>query len=216
MNFKIETKRLSMMDHPLAPGSIAIAFTESETGEKFSDWVEKILTTSNISELQFRSDLFNLIYWINFEIFSEPTDEDLQDLRYGFAKLDEASIKFRVENATDDKLKIKESARRTPANLHIRGLFNVDKYMQEFDTCCLDISELSKEDIEKGLIFVASVAQRENPTVYILPTSIANSLKDLKDTSIGKTFSAKAKLKCVFAPKETNGEKLENISIREI
>lgn len=207
-------RRLTMQDCPLSPGTIAICFTEDENGEIFSNLIDEILNTDNIKKAQEKNDILQLKYLINVEVTSKADIESIQDLRLGLARLDKKSIDYRVSLATDDKEKVKESARRTTCNLHVRGLFDISDFAQEFDLCNLDISETSTEDVEKGMIYIAALAQRPNPTVYILSTELANKLLDtaFKDSVVKKTFDPKIKLKSVFAKKAG----LKNLFVRSI
>ncbi len=209
-------KRTTLQDHPLAPGSIAVFFTEDENGKPISELITELLATTSIKDIQFKNDVLALKYWINVEISTAPTDADTQDLRVGLSKLDNASINYRVELATDEKEKIKESARRPAANVHVKGLYDIGDYVQEFDTCCLDVSEVDIKDIETNLVFVAAVAQRENPTVYVISTELANKLmtKDYKDSPLHRMFSTKIKQKSVYAPEKSGNEVLANPFVR--
>lgn len=207
-------KRLTTQDCPLSFGNIAICFTENEDGKIFSDLIDEILTVNSIKKQKEKNDILLLKYLINVEITSEVTTEDVQDLRVGLAKLDKTSIDYRVSLATDDREKIKESARRSTANLHINGLFNILDFAQEFDLCNLDISNLSVEDVKKNMIFIAAIAQRPNPTTYTVSTELANLLDDenFHEDVIKKTFEAKIKAKSVFAKKQG----LKNIFVRSL
>lgn len=197
-------RRLAMQDCPLSPGSIAICFTEdNEKGKVFSDLIDEILNVDNVKKVQEKNDILQLKYILNVEITSAADIESIQDLRLGLSRLDKKSIDFRINLATDDKEKVKESARRIVANIHIKGLYDIADFAQEFDLCNLDLSEMKIEDISKNMIYVAALAQRPNPTVYIISTELANSLadKDFKEETIKKTFESKIKMKSVFAKK---------------
>lgn len=217
--FTKEIRRVTLKDHPLAPGSIAVCFTEDKKGKPISSHIREMLQSTNIADIQTRNDILGLKYWINVEITS-PTDEnDLQDLRIALRDLDKASIDYRVSIATDDNQQIKESARRSSVNLHINGAFNLAAdYPQEFDTCVLDTSNVDIATVEKNLITVAAVAQRDQPTVWIISTELANKLmdKDFKNTGLGKVYNSKIVFKSVFAPSQTGDVKLENPFVREI
>lgn len=217
-NFIKDVRRVSLQEHPLAPGSIAIVFTEAEEGKPFSELIQEILKPTNVKDTEFEHDVFNLKYWLQVEIKKSPTQEDLQDLRYGLHILDEASIKHRVDATDDVTQKIKESHKRTSANLLIKGLFETNEYDHEFDTCVLDTSELSTEEVKQNAIYVAEVSQRLEPTTFIISTELANQLldKEFKETTVGKVYSAKVKFKSVFAPKFSDKVALENPFVREI
>lgn len=212
--FRMELKRTTMKDHPLAPGSTAICFTEDPEGKPFSELTAEILQDDTIAKAAFKKDVFMLRYWINVEITSEATMKDVQDIRYGLAILDEPATEYRIGLQTDPKAQIKEQARRLAANVHVVGLFNTAEYLQEFDTCCLDMSGLDADEIEKNLVFVAVAAQRINPTVYIIPTELANKLSgpDFKDTAFAKIMNPKVTMKSVFA----DGKDLTNAFVRAI
>lgn len=198
-------RRLTMQDCPLSPGSIAICFTEdNKNGQTFSDWISEILDADSVKTVQQRNDVLQLKYLINVEITSAADIESLQDLRVGLAKLDKKSVDFRLELTTDDKEKVKESARRSVVNLHVKGLYDIAEFAQEFDLCNVDISDMSVEDISNSMIYVAALAQRPNPTVYTISTDFANDLADpdFKETVVKKTFEAKIKMKSVFAKEE--------------
>lgn len=214
--YNLTVKRTSIQDHPLAPGSSAVFFTEDPNGKPISILINEMLRATSIKDIQFKNDVLALRYWINVEISTEPTEADVQDLRVGLSSLDSASINYRVELATTEEEKIKENARRPSANLHIKGLYNIGDFAQEFDTCCLDISEVTTEDIESNLVFIAAVAQRENPTVYVISTELANKLgsKDYSHEALTRLFSSKIKQKSVFAPGKMNGVDLTNPFIR--
>ena len=213
--YKSELKRVTLKDYPLMAGQMALCLTESEDGKLFSEIVESLLNTTSIKEAQQKNELLGLRYILNVEVNTAITQDDLDDLRYGLTKLDKTSIDFRQKIALDEKQKIKESMRRTHANLHVNGLFDVNDFAQEFDVCTVDMSNMKIEDIEANMIFVAQVSQRDNPTVFIIPTELANKLndKEYSKSVLGKTFNAKiASLKNVFAP----AEGLENNFVRAI
>lgn len=214
--YRKEIRRTTLIDDPLMPGQIAVCLTEdNENGKPFTEVVDELIKTTNIEDTQLKNDLLQLRYILNVEITSEPDVESLQDLRVGLGALDQLSIETRQKAATDTKQQLKEGMRRTHANLHIKGLFDINDFAQEFDSCNLDVSEMSLEDVEKNAIFIAQVAQRTNPTVFTISTELANKLndKDYKSTSLGKTLNAKIlSLKNVFAP----GEGLENIFVRSL
>ena len=213
--YKSELKRVTLKDYPLMAGQMALCLTESEDGKLFSEIVEGLLNTTSIKEAQQKNELLGLRYILNVEVNTAITQDDLDDLRYGLTRLDKTSIDFRQKIALDEKQKVKESMRRTHANLHVTGLFDVNDFAQEFDVCTVDMSNMKIEDIEANMIFVAQVSQRDNPTVFIIPTELANKLndKEYSKSVLGKTFNAKiAKLKNVFAP----AEGLENNFVRAI
>lgn len=210
-------KRTNLLDHPLAPGSSAVFFTEDPNGKPISELITELLNVTSIKDIQFKNDVLALRYWVVVEINSAPTDADTQDLRVGLSKLDNTSIAYRVELATDDKEKIKESARRPSAHVHVKGLYDIRDYVQEFDTCCLDLSETPTENVENNLVFVAAVAQRENPTVYVISTELANKLatKEYKHEALTRMFSTKIRQKAVYAPEKTGDELLGNPFVRQ-
>lgn len=214
LKFEKTIRRVSMKDHPLAPGSISICFTENKDGKLFSELVDEILQATNVEETQTKLDILKLKYWVNVEISSAPTVEDVQDLRLGFTRLDKASFNCRVEAAETEEQKVKESAKRISANIHVKNLFEMSDYIQEFDTCTLDTSEMKLEDIEAGMVHIVSVAQRENPSVYIISAELANKLleKDFQETALGKLYNSKIKFKNVFASEKD----LKNIFVRSI
>lgn len=212
--FKTSIRRLSMLEAPLAPGSIALCFDEDEEGKPFSLLIEDLLNTEDVKETIFKNNVLQLKYWINVTITSEPNEKSLQDLRYGLGVLDEVSRKHRIELTTDEKQQIKEAARRIAANIHVIGLYGIRDYIQEFDTCCLDMSSMEIEDIEKNAIYIVEASQRVQPTAFVIPTELANNLtyKEFAETPLGKTLEAKINLKSVFAPKEH----LDNNFVRAI
>lgn len=214
--YRKEIRRTTLIDDPLMPGQIAVCLTEdNENGKPFTEIVDELIKTTNIEDTQLKNDLLQLRYILNVEITSEPDVDSLQDLRVGLGALDQLSIETRQKAAADAKQQIKEGMRRTHANLHIKGLFDISDFAQEFDSCNLDVSEMSIEDVEKNAIFIAQVAQRTNPTVFTVSAELANKLndKDYKSTPLGKTLNAKIlSLKNVFAP----GEGLENIFVRSL
>lgn len=213
--YKSELKRVTLKDYPLMAGQMALCLTESEDGKLFSEIVEGLLNTTSIKEAQQKNELLGLRYILNVEVNTTITQDDLDDLRYGLTRLDKTSIDFRQKIALDKKQKVKETMRRTHANLHVNGLFDVNDFAQEFDVCTVDMSNMKIEDIEANMIFVAQVSQRDNPTVFIIPTELANKLndKEYSKSVLGKTFNAKiASLKNVFAP----AEGLENNFVRAI
>ena len=213
--FTKEVRRCTLQEFPLAPGSTILYFkeTDEESGKMFSELVTEILDADSPKELLFRSDLLNRRYKISLDLYTECDEESLQDIRFGLSRLDSESLKYRSELATNDLELAKARAQRIVCNIHITGLFNVESIIQEFDYCNLDTSTLSIEDITKGLIHVAAVAQRPNPTTYVIPTELANDLeKKYKEELIGKTFLAKVSLGNVFAP----GENLLNPFVRAI
>lgn len=213
--YKSELKRVTLKDYPLMAGQMALCLTESEDGKLFSEIVEGLLNTTSIKEAQQKNELLGLRYILNVEVNTAITQDDLDDLRYGLTRLDKTSIDFRQKIALDEKQKVKETMRRTHANLHVNGLFDVNDFAQEFDVCTVDMSNMKIEDIEANMIFVAQVSQRDNPTVFIIPTELANKLndKEYSKSVLGKTFNAKiASLKNVFAP----AEGLENNFVRAI
>ena len=205
-----------MQNCPLVPGAASLHFLEDPEGIPLSENIEKFLNSSSIADMQRRNDVLALRYLVNVEINSPVEDkETIQDLRYALALLDKASLEYRSTNNTDPVGKVQESARRIFANLCIKGIFDTKDYAQEFDTCCLDLSEVPQDNLEKNLIFLAQIAQRTNPTVYIIPTSIANRLDgELKETSLGKTLNAKVKMRSVFA--NTQKGDLKNWFVRAI
>lgn len=210
-----ELRRVTTKDDPLMPGQMALCLTESEDGKLFSEIIEDLLNSTNLQEIQKRNDLLQLRYILNVEITSSVDQEALDDLRYGLSRLDKASIEYRQQLATNEQQAIKEGMRRTHANLHVKGLFDVSDFAQEFDTCNADISEMSIQDIESAIVFIAQIAQRTNPTVFTISAELANKLQDkeYKDSVLGKTLNAKVlTLKNVFAPLDG----LENPFIRAI
>lgn len=217
--YTLYVKRVSINDDPLMPGQMAFCLTESSEGKLFSEIIEELLESTNIQEIQRKNDLLQLRYILNVEISSKVEQDDLDDLRYGLSRLDKSSIDFRQKLAANDQLKIKEGMRRTHANLHIKGLFDVNDFAQEFDTCNADISKMSIKEIEDAIVFIAQIAQRTNPTVFTISTELANKLmdKDFKETVLGKTLNAKiTTLKNVFAPVATGETALENPFVRAI
>lgn len=212
--FKMAIRRLTMQESPLAPGGIAVVFDEDPEGEPFSVLVEKIFESEKLSDVAFKNDVLQLKYWLNVNICSEANEESVQDLRYGLKILDDASRAFRVEAATDTKLKIQEEARRVAANVHVSGCFFMKNYINEFDTCCLDTSGCTFEDIENGIVNIMDVAQRVQPTVYVVSAEFANRLSgsEFVKTNSGRIYTAHLKQKSVFAKPEG----LENIFVRTL
>lgn len=213
--YKSELKRVTLKDYPLMAGQMALYLTEAEDGKLFSEIVENLLSTTSIKDAQQKNELLELRYILNVNINTAITQDDLDDLRFGLTRLDKASIDFRQKIALDDKQKVKESMRRTHANLHVNGLFDVNDFAQEFDVCTVDMSNMKIEDIEANMVYVAQISQRTNPTVFIIPTELANKLNDKEFSKgvLGKTFNAKIlSLKNVFAP----AEGLENNFVRAI
>lgn len=205
-------ERTTLQNCPLSPGTSSFHFLEDPEGIPISEHIEKLFETTNIADIQKRNDLLGLRYIVNIEINSAVEDvETVQDLRFALNTLDKASREYR-QSLSPNQHNV-ELAHRILVNLCIKGLFDTQDYASEFDTCCLDISEESQENVEKGLIYVAQIAQRQNPTTYIISTELANNLsKTLKDTSLGKTLNAKIKMKSVFAKKEG----LENPFVRSL
>lgn len=212
--FKKSIRRLSMQEAPLSPGCIAVCFDEDENGKPLSELIEEITQSTSIEEAAKNAQILELKYWFNITITSEVNEESLQDLRYAFKVLDEASMKYRLESEKDPLKQVKEKAKRASINLHMKGLYETGEYSGEFDTCCLDLSETSVEDVEKYLIFVVGISQRMQPTAFVISPELANKLndKDYAETTCGKTFNAKIPYKNVFSPKEG----LENDFVREL
>lgn len=202
--YKKVIKRLTTQDCPLSFGSIAINFIENKKGKPFSELIDGVLSVSSLEDIQTKNDILSLKYLINVEITSSPSEEDLQDIRVGFKNLDKASIDYRVNLATNDTDKYKESARRTTANLHVNGLFDVGTFINEFDLCNLDLGLVSIEDLKNNRIPIMEVMQRPNPTTYIIPVELANEMNDpkFKEDPLVKMFTPVNKVKSVFTYKK--------------
>lgn len=214
MKFVKEFRRSTMSEMPLMPGAAVLAIKESEEGKPFSELIDEFLNSESVADIQKKNDVLALRYGMTVDLSSEPSDEDLQELRVGLGKLDEASSQYRKSIAKTELETVKAQSQRINCNIHVIGLFNCVDFVQEFDYCNVDLSKLSDDEIEKNLVYLAGLAQRPNPTVYTISADLANRLetKEMKETALGKTLEAKIKLKSVFAPSDG----LNNIFVRSI
>ena len=214
MKFSKECRRLTLEEAPLIPGRMAYCFTEDENGSTFTECIEDILNTKNIAEAQVKNDLLARRYVIQVIVKSAANEEDIQDIRFGLSKLDDASKQYRLSLAKTELDVAKAQSQRIIGNIQIMSIFDSNELANEFDYCNLNISSLEKDEINKGLIFIAGLAQRPNPLTYVIPTTLANELenKEVRDTSLGKTLNSKVALGSVFA----KGEGLTNNFVRAL
>lgn len=213
--FKKEFRRISLEEHPLAPGSSAIVFEEDENGEPFSVIIaNNVLNPNSPAETAVKNSVLDLRYWLQVNINSDVTEETLQDFRYGLTLLDTASRDFR-EKATEDVVRqAKARATRIPANICVKGLVNTCGLLNEFDTCCLDFSDLQLIDLEAKSGLLAEAIQRVQPTVFIISTAAANDLtrSEALKTTVGMMLDSKIRFKSVFA----KADGLENDFVRTL
>lgn len=212
-----EIRRVKNYECPLNYGSMSLSFEEStnENAVTFSEGIDKYLSSTSVKNVEELNNILGLRYILNVEIHSSPEIEDIQDIEMGLSKLDKASKDYRVGLETDSKLQVREAIRRTWANLHIVGLYDVKELILNFDAVNLDMSKVEIKDIEKNILFVSEIAQIKNPFTYIIPVNLANKLttKEYEETTVGKIFNSKIKAyKNVFA--EEKG--LENKYIRSL
>ena len=171
----------------LMPGQMSLVMEEVEEGKSFSEIMLEI--TKNLTDKNVNS-LLMMDYILTIILKTEVDEETFADIKYGLSILDKESNDLRTSIAKTEWEATRETMRRVVAYLCIQGIFNAEEFAACFDYCNVDLSKVSKEDLNKNLLNIVALGNRKNPTTFILSAEDANTFED-EESPLADFFRSK-------------------------